>query len=787
MFKRILSIFLTLVMVFSVTPAAIFATDNDVESQFETVYVPEEEDEQELIPFDEQYPEEFASGEFPYELDNILVKFKAGFSGKLSLKMKLVGIERLEYLFKTEDGIWYSAFLKKNKIITEVVEDLRLFDSIICVDYNYIYESALQYTEAEMNNGIDVAGRYDFHHPGDPGHWWNPTDNPMPGDNEQTPVVQDPDPFENTYANEQWGLTSCGVQEAWTWLANQNYRPGGDSNVIVAVIDTGVDYDHEDLKDNIWYNIKEIPNNGIDDDGNGYIDDYYGVNVVSGKGNGDDDQGHGTHVAGIIAAQNNKLGTVGVAYNTTIMPIKAGMSSGYFNQSSIAKAVLYAYDNGADVINMSFGGSQSSIAVQDALATAYKRCVLVASAGNNGLPNEYFPGYNGVIMPTYPAAYSYVLGVMSIDSTGRESEFSNYDGIAFSDVEYELYAPGSAIISTTPNNNYATWSGTSMAAPFVSGMAALLRSYYTDLNSYPTKFIYGQLSATSGLGASCYYPAIHGFHNIPEIVNLYDAFTKVPQPELGITDYVIFDDLGNSDGVIDAGETVTIGLTIRNRWGISKNTKVTIDAYTYRDGGLHDNYIQFANKENYALNHWGNEATVNYGSVGTYSTQDAGKVYTGDNNDVFSAWENPFYVKLSDDTPNDYIITINYLIECENGFPGVEAQSYQFDGQFNITVRSGKILPTEISEDLVLSKGAMYIIADSTVIKKGTSAPIFAPNFSKFSTLSFTFQILFKANNVAAASEEPPPKPAPIGIFFVSFIFIPLSILYFSLNFIAAL
>ena len=190
-------------------------------------------------------------------------------------------------------------------------------------------------------------------------------------------------------------------------------------------------------------------------------------------------------VAGIIAASNNHIGVVGLAYNVKLMPIKAGMASGFFNQSQIAKGILYAYNNGADVINMSFGGSASTIAVQDALETAYTRCVLVAAAGNDGAPNEGL-----LARPTYPAALSYVMGVMSVDIRGVESGFTNYDVVPYNSVEYEVYAPGSQILSTIPGNRYATWSGTSMAAPYVSAMAALLRSAYPDTNTYPTKFIY---------------------------------------------------------------------------------------------------------------------------------------------------------------------------------------------------------------------------------------------------------------------------------------------------------
>ena len=206
-----------------------------------------------------------------------------------------------------------------------------------------------------------------------------------------------------------------GIDKAWEWMEENGHVAGGDSSVIVAVIDTGVDYNHIDLKQNIWINKGEIPENGIDDDSNGYVDDVYGWNFVGDNNDPMDDNGHGTHVAGIIGAANNGIGVTGVAYNCKVMPIKAGNSSGYFNNSDIASAITYAYMNGADVINISFGGTSVTMAVQEALEKAYSTSFLVAAAGNDGLPNEKYGSYK----PIYPASYTFVDGVMSVNNLKR--------------------------------------------------------------------------------------------------------------------------------------------------------------------------------------------------------------------------------------------------------------------------------------------------------------------------------------------------------------------------------
>ena len=390
------------------------------------------------------------------------------------------------------------------------------------------------------------------------------------------------------------------------------------------------------------------------------------------------------------------------------------MANGTLNQSDIAKAVYYAYENGAEVINMSFGGTACSIAVQDALAVAYSRCVLVASAGNDGENNEPTP-VDPIAKPNYPAALTYVLGVMSVDENGVESSFSNYDVYAFNGIEYELYAPGEAIMSTLPNDQYGILSGTSMAAPTVSAIAAILRSEFSDRDMYPTKFIYGQLCCTSDYHATCLDPKTHGKHDIPQVVNLYAALTELPNPELGVQDYALFDTVGlandnaganNGDGVIDAGETFALGLTLRNRWGMSEDTVVTVDA---NNNGIADPYIKFINP------------TVNYGSVGTYSTQDCGKIFT---DELLTAWENPFYVYITPDCPNDYRFTIYVTITCKNALDPDDDTLYEFTAEIDLTVRSGKVLPSVIEEDMVLTADNLYIIPNATVINEGVTVRV---------------------------------------------------------------
>ena len=622
------------------------------------------------IPYDLAFPEEFASDDCLYAGDQIMVKFARGFRGKLNTTLVRAGITGLEKLMDTSTGVWYIASVTGD--VQQVMANVRALDNVVLAEYDYMYAAA----DTTLIDSDTVAE-----------------------------AVQG-----NVSCQDQWYLRSGNLQKSWDLLRTRGIAAGGDSSVVVAVIDTGVDYTHEDLKDNIWVNTKEIPGNGIDDDGNGYIDDVYGVDLETGRDSGMDDNGHGTHVAGIIAASNNHIGVVGLAYNVKLMPIKAGMASGFFNQSQIAKGILYAYNNGADVINMAFGGSASTIAVQDALETAYTRCVLVAAAGNDAMPNEGRP----ITAPTYPAALSYVMGVMSVDMWGVESGFTNYDVAAYSSVEYEVYAPGSQILSTIPGNRYATWSGTSMAAPYVSAMAALLRSAYPDTNTYPTKFIYGQIAATGGRNAICCDPEHHGLHNLPKIVDIYNALTQLPKPEVSAADFLVFDDKSlsdqnNGDGVIDAGETVALAFTLRNRWGAAKDVTLSLDAKS--QAGIDCPYIQFLTNN------------VNYGNVGTYASIDYGKTKEGTFVTGVDA-DKSLLVKIADDCPNDYIIALNITVTAKNDLDADDTKVYSSEATTTINVRRGTILPSIITKDVTLTKDHYYILPNATLIQEGVTVTV---------------------------------------------------------------
>ncbi|MGC8454142.1 MAG: S8 family peptidase [Cylindrospermopsis raciborskii] len=276
-------------------------------------------------------------------------------------------------------------------------------------------------------------------------------------------IGQTPYPKAPQIGGNNWGADMINAPTAW-----QNGYTG--QGIIVAVLDTGVDYNHQDLNDNIWFNPKEIVGNGIDDDGNGYIDDIRGWNFQSNNNNVLDDNGHGTHVSGTIAGENNAIGVTGIAYNSRIMPVKVLDEKGSGSYTSIIQGIRYATDNGARIINMSLGGGSGSDGLKSALEyAASKNVIVVMAAGNDG---------NSI--PSYPARYAYNSGlaVGAVDINNKTTNFSNRSGSQ--EIKY-VTAPGEDIYSTVPNNKYANYTGTSMATPHVAGAIALMLSANPNL------------------------------------------------------------------------------------------------------------------------------------------------------------------------------------------------------------------------------------------------------------------------------------------------------------------
>jgi subtilisin family serine protease len=259
------------------------------------------------------------------------------------------------------------------------------------------------------------------------------------------------------------GIIDCDIDAPEAWDIST-----GGPDTIVAVVDTGVDYRHRDLNDNMWINIGEITGNGIDDDDNGYVDDIYGYDFYNNDSDPCDDHGHGTHCAGTIAAEgDNGLDIVGVCWNTRIMALKFLGSDGNGSTSHAVTAFYYAVANGADVISNSWGGGGYSYAMKDAIDYAHSQgVIMVASAGNDYSKN-----------PKYPAYYEHMISVAATNSNDEKPPFSNYGDWV------DIAAPGVDILSLraggtsrgTVYDDYTTvLSGTSMACPHVAGACALL-------------------------------------------------------------------------------------------------------------------------------------------------------------------------------------------------------------------------------------------------------------------------------------------------------------------------
>jgi subtilisin family serine protease len=313
-----------------------------------------------------------------------------------------------------------------------------------------------------------------------------------------------------------WGLNNIqgnggdiGAVQAWARVTDAR-------DVVVAVIDTGIRTTHEDLAANLWVNPGEIPGNGVDDDRNGYVDDVHGINVVDGTGDPWDEDGHGTHVAGIIGAVgNNGRGTVGVAWRVRLMGLRflAGDADG--SVSGAIECLNYARTQGAHLVNASWGNGSRSILLERALLQARDAGVIVvAAAGNHGRDMDR--------EPFYPAGFS-AANIVSVTATTRSDGLASYANYGRGRVD--LAAPGDGIHSTwhTSDNAYRLNNGTSMAAPFVTGGLALMKAVCPGCS-------YGQL-ITALLDTVDRLPALEGKVKSGGRLNLGAAVARLmPEP-----------------------------------------------------------------------------------------------------------------------------------------------------------------------------------------------------------------------------------------------------------------
>ncbi len=314
----------------------------------------------------------------------------------------------------------------------------------------------------------------------------------------------------------QYAHARISSEQAW------NISTGATS-VVVAVVDTGVNYNHPDLGTNIKTNPGEIFSNGLDDDGNGYVDDYYGYDFAAIDGDPADENGHGTHCAGIIGgAGNNGAGVAGINWSVGILPVRVLDAAGSGTNADVAAGIRYAVTRGASAISLSLGGEDSSATIDDAIAAAQASGILVvAAAGNQSTNNDVFP--------VYPAssALENVLSVAATNSSDRLASFSNYGARSV-----DVAAPGEEILSTWLGSSYQYKDGTSMATPHVAGLAALMKSVNPSLGYYQLKgIIMGTVDPISSLAGRV---LTRGRINVYSAVSMAATTGPYPTPNPGV-------------------------------------------------------------------------------------------------------------------------------------------------------------------------------------------------------------------------------------------------------------
>ncbi len=357
----------------------------------------------------------------------------------------------------------------------------------------------------------------------------------------------------------QWHIALMHCPEAWELSR-------GDTSIVIGIVDTGVERVHPDLQAHIWHNPDEIPDNGLDDDGNGYVDDYYGwdfgdndADPSPASNSSIPDRFHGTAVAGAAAAvTDNGAGVASPAFSARIMSIKATRESDQ-DQNVISgyQGIAYAADQGARIVNCSFGGEGASNVERDVVEYAVnKGVIIVAAAGNSGLYGS-----------DYPAAYPHVLSVASTNQSDQRSWFSNYGP------DVDVSAPGQSIYTTDIGQDYASVSGTSFSSPVTAGVAALVMAGFPEwtaaqireqirVSALPIDSLNGGFEGDIGWGR----------------IDAYRALT-VRSPAIRLAGYELGESAdADQDGVLSPGETGAVIITIRNFLYASSGIHLTFSA-----------------------------------------------------------------------------------------------------------------------------------------------------------------------------------------------------------------
>ena len=493
------------------------------------------------------------------------------------------------------------------------------------------------------------------------------------------------DKTDDPLSTEQWGHGQLKLNFLW------KQKPITDKRPVIAILDTGIDIEHPDLKDNIWTNEAEL--NGADDeddDANGFADDLHGWDFVNQTARIGDWNGHGTHCAGIAAAVGeNKIGITGANPDALIMPITVMQSDGTGDIATIIKGIDYAAANGADVISMSIGGYGYSMAEEQALAKAYATAVLVAAAGNDG---HDMCGHHCILdAPMFPAAFTFVLGVEAGTQDGGLAAFSNYDcnGPIFSLFNeeqlynYELRAPGVGIMSTYPGGKYKKLNGTSMACPYVAGgISRLLQvKEYSNWEILFGDLIHARKKSTNQLV------------DFEAAYKITDADRK---PTLGMVTYTLKDTIeGDGDSRPDAGETIAFYPTLRNVWGQAENIKFSLELGENEDPSI----VEFLDDK------------VDFGKqLSSYAKN-------------ISA--NPIRFKLNEKCVDGRHIRMVLRATCDN----ITEELIQ---EFTLTAENGVEIGGMITEDMTLYPNVHYIVTQPLAVPEGVTLTIKPGTVLKF-------------------------------------------------------